>query len=77
MAVRLKNVGSAVDLYRPAGDPQSLPVDAGQVVEVPGEISGELADAYLIGEGDQARAWPMAQWELDKPAPAPREKKND
>lgn len=75
MAVRLKNVGAAVHLYRPAGDPSSLYVDAEQIVEVPGEISAEVDDAYVIGEGDQARAWSKSQWELDKPAPAKRESK--
>lgn len=67
MAVRLKNVGPAVDLYRPAGDARSLRVEEGQVVETPGELAGEIDDAYLIGEGDDVRAWPKTRWELDAP----------
>lgn len=68
MAVRLKNVGPAVDLYRPAGDSRSLRVEEGQVVETPGELSGEVDDAYLIGAGDDMRAWSKTRWELDVPA---------
>lgn len=49
-------------------------VGSGDVVQVDGEITGELADAWLVGEGDQARAWPKVTWELvDKP-PAKNDK---
>lgn len=59
---RLKNVGEPVHVYAPPGGAHSLFVDAGQIVEVPGEITGEVADAYLIGAGDDVRAWPKGQW---------------
>jgi hypothetical protein len=62
------NIGAPVHLFKPAGDPDELLVEHGQVVEVPGVVVAELDDAYVIGDGDNARAWPMAQWELEKPA---------
>jgi hypothetical protein len=71
---RFRNIGAAAHVYKPAGDPDSLFVDAGQIVETPGELAPEQpADAYVVGEGDQARAWPKALWELveDKPATKP------
>lgn len=88
-----------VDVYAPSGNPDSLRVEPGQTITVPGEVrtaeqvaQAALAaepdtdadrqeqiratalasfpsDAYLIGEGDDARLWPHSQWEL-KTAPA-------
>lgn len=65
---KLKNLGGAVDLFRPAGEAESCHVDAGQVVEVPGTVN-EQSDAYVIN----GRAWPKKRWELqtDAPTPAP------
>lgn len=69
--VKLKNLGEAVHVYRPAGDANSLLVEHDQVLEAPGEITEELDDAYIVGAGDDVRAYPKAQWELVKPAKKP------
>lgn len=66
-AVRLRNLGEAVHLYAPPDSPNSLPVDAGQVVTVAGPLE-ETDDAYLCGEGDDVRAFPKSRWAVDKPA---------
>ncbi|HEX3778437.1 MAG TPA: hypothetical protein VHX38_02135 [Pseudonocardiaceae bacterium] len=63
------NLGPAVDVYRPAGEADSLHVKAGQTITVPGEITAELDDAYIVGEGDDARSWAKVRWQL-KAAPA-------
>lgn len=69
------NIGSApVDVYAPEGHPDTLHVDPGQTITVPGELAAEQAvDAYLVGEGDNARAWPHSQWRLAEP-PKPAKK---
>lgn len=82
MPVKLKNVGPDSVSHRPGGqgDPQPLLVEPGQTVVVFGALAAEQPhdDAYVVGDGDAARAYPKAQWELaDKPAkaqPAPAEK---
>lgn len=51
-------------LIRPAGHPDSHQVDAGGEVEVRGEVTETTHDAYIVGEGDSARAYPKALWEL-------------
>jgi hypothetical protein len=76
---KFKNIGDAVDLYAPAGSGDSLFVDIGQTVEVPGTLAKslqkkELADAGISEMPDDAvllvlpngdiRAFPTAQWEL-------------
>ncbi|MEW2250393.1 hypothetical protein AB0907_24000 [Streptomyces sp. NPDC006975] len=68
-AVRLRNAGEAVHLYAPPGSPNSLPVDAGQVITVAGPLE-ETDDAYICGEGDLARAFPKSRWAVvaDKPS---------
>ena len=68
-AVRLRNLGEAVHLYAPPGSPNSLSVDAGQVITVAGPVE-ETGDAYLCGEGDDRRAFPKSRWTVeadDKP----------
>ncbi|MYR84086.1 hypothetical protein GTY41_03785 [Streptomyces sp. SID685] len=65
-AVRLRNLGEAVHLYAPPDSPSSLAVDAGQVVTVAGPMK-EIDDAYICGEGDDARAFPKSRWEVDVP----------
>ncbi|MGW4876541.1 hypothetical protein ACWEPI_08295 [Streptomyces sp. NPDC004262] len=68
-AVRLRNLGEAVHLYAPPDSPNSLPVDAGQVITVPGPMSeNEAGDAYICGEGDTARAFPKSRWAVEAPA---------
>ncbi len=59
---RLKNTGDPVHVYAPEGDQRSLLVDTDQIVEVPGEVTEELDDAYIVGHGDDARAWPKSRW---------------
>jgi hypothetical protein len=66
-AVRLRNLGEAVHLYAPPDSPNSLHVNNGQVVTVAGPME-ETDDAYICGEGDQARAFPKSRWAVDAPA---------
>lgn len=62
---KFRNItGEPVDLYRPA-ELGGQRVDKDGVVEVQGEVE-EIDDAYLVGEGGNRRAWPMATWELVK-----------
>lgn len=64
----LVNVGDAVDVYAPSRSSDSLPVETGQTITVPGELAAEQPDdAYLIGEGDDARLWPHSRWQLATP----------
>ncbi|WP_084963754.1 hypothetical protein [Thermoactinospora rubra] len=43
-------------------------VKADEVATVDGEVTEELEDAYVVGSGDEARAWPKATWLLlDEP----------
>ena len=58
---RLKNI-SGVDVH--VGRADGPLVAAGDVTQVDGEVTEELADAYIVGEGDEARAWPKSTWEL-------------
>ncbi|MFF9310081.1 hypothetical protein ACF1BS_04135 [Streptomyces sp. NPDC014748] len=68
-AVRLRNLGEAVHLYAPPDSPNSLHVDAKQVITVAGPLK-ETDDAYVCGEGDNARAFPKSRWAVEKQAPA-------
>lgn len=69
---KLMNVGpDAVYLWAPPEYEDSLLVEAGQVVDVTGDVSEELDDAYIVGAGDDARAFPKSRWELAGKAPAP------
>lgn len=65
---RLKNIsGVPVDLYARTGEFESYRVEPGDTVEVPGEVTHpkeEGADFFTIGEGDDARSWPLASWEV-------------
>jgi len=70
-AVRLRNLGEAVHLYAPPGSPNALPVDHDQVVTVAGPME-ETDDAYVCGEGGQARAFPKSRWAVEQ---APTAKK--
>lgn len=60
--------GDDLDVFAPAGDSESFPIAAGAEIEIPGEVAGETADAYVVGVGDEARAWPKALWALVTPA---------
>ncbi|UBU10034.1 hypothetical protein [Nonomuraea gerenzanensis] len=39
-------------------------VAAGEVVPVDEDVTGQSDDAYIVGSGDEARAWPKSTWEL-------------
>lgn len=58
---RFKNV-SGED--RRVGRAEGSLVEAGKVTAVDDEVTKELEDAYIVGEGDEARAWPKDTWEL-------------
>lgn len=60
---KFRNI-SGVD--RNLGRINGLPVKAGDVAVTPGEVTEELPDAYIVGAGDQARAWPKETWQLVK-----------
>ncbi|MEV7907701.1 hypothetical protein [Streptomyces anulatus] len=47
-------------------------VGAGDVTVVDGDVVEELEDAYIVGEGGDARAWPKETWELLKDAKPPK-----
>jgi hypothetical protein len=58
------NTGETVDHYFPGGHPDTLRVESGQVVDV-GDVSVvEHGDCYLVGDGDNVRAWPKSRWQL-------------
>lgn len=58
---RFKNV-SGED--RRVGRADGPLVEAGTVTATADEVTGQTDDAYIVGEGDEARAWPKATWEL-------------
>lgn len=66
---------NALSLLGPARHPDSHRVDAGAEVEVKGEITQTTDDAYIVGEGGQARAFSRALWAVveDKPAVAAKQ----
>lgn len=74
---RFTNVsGEELLLFARAGQAESFAVPPGGTVEVPGDVTAETDDAVVVGDGDDARAWPAALWELDRPddggVPAPQ-----
>lgn len=57
------NAGPDTDLYFPAGHPDSLLVEAGQLVDL-GDLKVEDGgDCWLVGEGDNVRAWSKDRWQ--------------
>ncbi len=61
---KFRNIsGDALDCFKPAEVRGSEHVDNLGEVEVDGEVQ-EIGDAYIVGEGDNARAWPKALWQL-------------
>ena len=71
-AVRLRNVGEAVHLYAAPGSSNSLPVEEGQVITVPGPLE-ETDDAWVCGVQDGRRAFPKSRWAVeDGTAKTPR-----
>ena len=57
MSTQLRNIGASVMF----GDQK---VEADALIEVDGDLDEELPDAYLIGKGDDARAYPKSQWSV-------------
>lgn len=78
MPVPLKNTSGATLYLGTAGGRR---VEAGEVITVEGELSKDSPDdAYLIGAGDAARAYPKSTWthaggkgRKDADIPAPTE----
>lgn len=64
---KFRNVGPDVHAVKRADLGGQL-VETGSDFEVVGEVAEETEDAYIVGSGDNARAWPKAQWELVKPS---------
>jgi hypothetical protein len=58
------NNGPGTDHYFPGGHPDSLRVENGQTVDVGDVKVEEQDDCYLVGEGDDVRAWPKSRWKL-------------
>lgn len=62
---RFKNI-SGED--RRVGRVEGPLVEAGMVTSVDADVTDQADDAYIVGEGDDARAWPKVTWELlDEP----------
>lgn len=58
-----------LSVNRAPGHPDAHPVKPGDALKVPGEAT-ETDDAYVVGAGDRARAYPKALWEAESdPAP--------
>lgn len=68
---RFKNV-SGED--RRVGRADGPLVEAGKVTAADGDVTEQTDDAYIVGEGDEARAWPKETWELMQ---EPQSKKGD
>jgi hypothetical protein len=62
---KFRNItGDALAVYKPAEVRGARIVDADAVIEVDGDVVSQDGDAYTVGEGDNARLWPKALWEL-------------
>lgn len=57
---RFKNISGA---DRHVGRADGRVVEAGSVMAVDGDVTEEIEDAYIVGQGDEARAWPKETWE--------------
>jgi len=67
---RFTNVGPAVHAYQSSLKAGSLFVNAGQVIDAPGQLAAEQpGDAYQVGEGDDARLWPTPSGRSWKTSP--------
>lgn len=67
--LRFKNKLDACHHYRPGGESESVPVDAGQVVETAGTVARETDTAYVVDNNGQLRAWPKSRWKLEDKDP--------
>lgn len=64
---RFKNVsGTELLLFARQSQADSFQVPPDGIVDIPGEVTAETDDAYVVGDGDEARAWPMEFWKLTK-----------
>lgn len=72
--MKLKNIWHEVlTLFKPQGDPQSVTVEPGQTVEVPGELAADQPhpDAIVVEHPDgELMAYPRALWDHADAAPA-------
>lgn len=65
---RLRNIsGADMAVFYPPGTPNSMAVKSGEYLEIKGEPK-ELADAWQVGDGDDARLYPKALWQIEKGA---------
>lgn len=71
--MRLRNISpNEFSLFAPMGGADSLTVSPAQIIDVPGDLAEvQPADAYQIGEGDDARLWPHSVWQLADPPATP------
>jgi hypothetical protein len=69
--MRLRNISpNEFSLFARAGESDALTVSPDQVIDVPGELAAvQPADAYQIGEDDNARLWPHSVWQLVEDTP--------
>lgn len=74
---RLKNItNDALSVNAPEGHPDSHLVEPGEVLQVPGD-SKETDDAYIVGKGDDARAYPKAIWKREAQAKSSSKKEGE
>jgi hypothetical protein len=67
MSTRFKNnTDDDLVLFGPTGHPDAYICPAGEIVEVRGDITDETDDAFIVGSGDDARAWPKSLWRVTK-----------
>lgn len=69
------NKGDEIDHYFPSGHPDSLRVATGQVVDVGDLKVVDAGDCFLVGDGDDVRAWAKSRWEKQgssQKTPAPK-----
>jgi hypothetical protein len=67
MSTRFKNDTDAdLVLFGPTGHPDAFTCKSGDIVEIPGDITAETDDAFIVGDGDDARAWPKTVWVVTK-----------
>lgn len=72
--MKLKNIWHDVlTLFKPHGHPESIAVEPGQTVEVPGELASDQphSDAIVVEHPDGEKlAYPKALWDHVDAAPA-------
>lgn len=72
--MKLRNIWHEVlTLFKPQGDPESVTVEPGQTVEVPGELAADQPhdDAIVVEHPDGERlAYPSSLWEPVDAAPS-------